>query len=100
MKNINHSESKTRQNNSNGQVKLVMYVLASQMLLLALTVAWFIHMALIAQNGQIIFNEPSSTVLAAEIITLAVIASFSITVFVLQIKSYFNQTSRVATTEV
>ena len=61
-------------------------VLSSQLLLLALAIAWFVHMVLIAMHGKIFFAEPNSLILYGEITATALIALFAVIVFILQWK--------------
>jgi len=61
-------------------------VLSSQLLLLALAIAWFVHMILIAVHGKIFFAEPNSLILYGEITATALIALFAVIVFILQWK--------------
>ena len=61
-------------------------VLSSQLLLLALAIAWCVHMVLIAVHGKIFFAEPNPLILYGEIAATILIALFAITVFVFQWK--------------
>ena len=61
-------------------------VLVAQVLLLGISVGWCLYLGLILNNGEGCFEEPNSTILYAEIIGLAVIIIYSITVFALQWK--------------
>jgi hypothetical protein len=66
-------------------LKFNISILASQMLLVALSVAWGIHTVLIAKHGAIYFVEPNHMILWGEIIATALIAMFGITVLTLQV---------------
>ena len=61
-----------------------MVVLAAQVLLLAMTVAWIVQLTLIAINGRICFEESNHAILYLEIAALAVIGVLFLVVFVLQ----------------
>ena len=61
-------------------------VLISQMLLIALAIAWLIHMVIIAVSGSIYFIENNPFILWGEIAVSALIALFAIYVLVVQIK--------------
>ena len=60
-------------------------VLISQLLLIALAIAWLVHMILIAVNGSIYFIEKNHLILWGEIIVTVLITIFAIRVFTLQI---------------
>ena len=59
-------------------------VLAAQLLLVAMAVAWCVQLTLIAVRGQICFTETNATILYGEIALVALIALFAIAVFALQ----------------
>ena len=61
-------------------------VLISQMLLIALAVAWMIHMFIIAVNGSVYFEESNPLILWGEIVTIAIITLFGIFVLATQIQ--------------
>ena len=71
---------------SSKRMNSVILVLASQLLLLAMAVAWCVHMVLIAKHGKIFFAEPNPVILYGEIAVTALIALFAITIFVSQWK--------------
>jgi hypothetical protein len=58
--------------------------MVSQLLLIAMAVAWVIHMVLIAQHGKVYFIENNPIILYVEIIATIVITVFAIIVFILQ----------------
>jgi membrane protein YdbS with pleckstrin-like domain len=60
----------------------------NQILLIALAIAWIVHIAIIGKYGTVYFEENNPAVLWAEIITLLVIMSFSIYIFILQIRRF------------
>lgn len=62
--------------------------LINQILLIALAIAWIVHIAIIGKYGSVYFEENNPAVLWTEIFTLVVITCFSITVFILQIRRF------------
>jgi len=62
-----------------------MVVLVSQLLLIALAIAWLVHMVIIAVNGSIYFVENNPLILWGEITAIVLITLFAIFVFTLQI---------------
>ena len=60
-------------------------ILTSQLLLIALAIAWLVHMVIIAVNGSIYFVEKNPLILWGEITAIVLITLFGIRVFVLQI---------------
>ncbi len=59
-------------------------VLAAQLLLLAMAVAWCVQLTLIAVRGRICFEETNSAILYGEIAGVVLIAVFALAVFVVQ----------------
>jgi membrane protein implicated in regulation of membrane protease activity len=59
-------------------------VLAAQLLLLAMTVAWCVQLTLIAVRGQICFAETNAAILYGEIVAVVLIGVFAVAVFVMQ----------------
>ena len=59
-------------------------VLAAQLLLLAMAVAWCVQLTLIAVRGQICFEETNAAILYGEIAGMVLIALFAVVVFVIQ----------------
>jgi uncharacterized BrkB/YihY/UPF0761 family membrane protein len=66
------------------RVRFAIVVLVSQLLLIAMAVAWVIHGVLIAQNGQISFIETNPWILYGEIIATVLITLFAVSVFIVQ----------------
>ena len=60
--------------------------MVNQILLIALAIAWIVHIAIVGKYGMVYFEEKNSVVLWAEIITLVVITTFSIFIFMLQVR--------------
>ena len=68
------------------RVRFAVFVLASQLLLIALAVVMLVQMVLIATHGQVRFVEDNPAVLVTEIMLTIVISSFGIAVFVIQVR--------------
>ena len=68
------------------RVKNTALVLVSQMLLVAMAVAWVIHMAIIAAFGSISFVENNKFILWVEILASSATALFGIYVLIAEIK--------------
>ena len=68
------------------RLKFTSIVLVSQMLLIALAVAWLIHMVAIAVYGAVFFTEGDPLILWLEICASLVITLFAIFVLTMQIK--------------
>ncbi len=68
------------------RLKSAIAVLAAQMLLIALAIAWLIQMTLIAVNGSVFFIEGNSAILWTEISASLLITIFAIYVLVRQIQ--------------
>ena len=60
--------------------------IVNQILLIALAIAWIVHIAIISRYGTVYFEENNPVILWAEIITLILIITFSIYIFVLQVR--------------
>jgi len=56
------------------------------MLLIALAIAWLIHMVLIALNGSLYFVENNPYILWAEILAAVLITILAIIVLIMQLK--------------
>ena len=68
------------------RVTFAILVLSAQLLLIALAIAWCVHMVLIAKYGRIYFVEENPAILYGEIAATALIILFAIVVFALQCK--------------
>lgn len=68
------------------RVRFAMLVLAAQLLLIAMAIAWTVHMVLIARYGEIYFVETNPIVLYGEIVATVLITLFAVIVFALQCK--------------
>ena len=67
------------------RLKFTILVLVSQLLLIALALAWAIHMTLIATNGAVYFVETNPLILWIEIIATVLISMFGTAVFAIQV---------------
>jgi len=68
------------------RVRFALVVIGSHILLIALAVAWLIQMLVIARNGSVKFVEYNQTILIVEIVLIALISIFGISVLCMQIK--------------
>ena len=68
------------------RVRFAIVVLASQLLLIAMGIAWVVHMLLITKHGAVYFIEANPIVLYGEITATVLITLFAATVFALQCK--------------
>jgi hypothetical protein len=68
------------------RVRFALVVIGSHILLIALAVAWLIQMLVIARNGSVKFVEYNQTILIIEIVFIAMISIFGISVLFMQIK--------------
>ena len=68
------------------RLKSTSYVLVSQALLIALAIAWLIHMVIIAVNGSVYFVENNAIILWAEITASVLITVFAVFILVVQIQ--------------
>ncbi len=68
------------------RLRLAVIILISQMLLIALAIAWLVHMVLIAVNGSVYFVEDNHFVLFSEIAASALITLFGLWVLALQLQ--------------
>jgi len=59
-------------------------ILAAQLLLIAMAIAWCVQLTLIAVNGQICFGETNPAILYGEIAATVLVAMFAAVVFVVQ----------------
>jgi hypothetical protein len=68
------------------RVRFAIFVLASQLLLIALGVLMLIQMILVATRGQVAFVESNQAILLTEILLTVLITSFGVSVFVIQLR--------------
>ena len=68
------------------RLKFTAVVLVSQMLLIALAIAWLVHMIVIAAYGAVYFIERDPLILWIEISASLVITLFAVFVLTMQIR--------------
>ena len=68
------------------RLKFTTIVLVSQMLLIALAIAWLVHMIVIAVYGAVYFIEREPLILWIEISASALITFFAVFVLTIQIR--------------
>jgi putative effector of murein hydrolase LrgA (UPF0299 family) len=69
----------------NRRLKFATVVIISQLLLIALGIAWVVHMVLIWKNGAVQFIEENPVILLAEIAVTTLITLFAVAVLAIQI---------------
>ena len=70
----------------NRRLKFAIIVIISQLLLIALGIAWVVHMVLIWKNGVVYFVEENPLILLAEIVMTILITLFAVAVLAVQIR--------------
>lgn len=68
------------------RLRFALIVLISQLLLIALALAWAVHMIIVAANGRVFFVEDNPVVLWLEISVTVLICLFGIAVFAMQLR--------------
>ena len=68
------------------RLRFAIIVLVSQLLLIALALAWAVHMIIIAAKGRVYFVENNPVVLWLEIIVTILIFVFGTAVFAMQLR--------------
>jgi uncharacterized membrane protein YbhN (UPF0104 family) len=68
------------------RLRLAVIILISQMLLIALSISWLVHMTLVAVNGSVYFVENNRFVLFSEIGASILITLFGLLVLALQLQ--------------
>lgn len=66
------------------RVRFALVVLTAQLLLVAMAIAWCVHMVLIARHGEVYFVEANPFILYGEIVATVLITLFAVVVFVIQ----------------
>jgi heme/copper-type cytochrome/quinol oxidase subunit 2 len=61
-----------------------MVVLAAQLLLIAMSIAWCVQLTLIAVRGEICLTETNAGILYGEIAATVLVVIFAVVVFVMQ----------------
>jgi ABC-type nickel/cobalt efflux system permease component RcnA len=68
------------------RLRFAIVVIVSQLLMIAMAVAWTVHMVIIAANGSVYFEEPNTAVLWLEIAMTVSISIFGAVVLVAQLR--------------
>jgi hypothetical protein len=68
------------------RVRFALVILASQILLIALSITWIVQMIIIAIDGSVMFIELNEAILLSEIILSILICLFAIGVFTIQVR--------------
>ena len=68
------------------RIRFTVVVLISQLLLIALALAWAVHMIIIAIYGKVYFVEDNPIILWLEIAVTIIICIFGISVFIAQLR--------------
>ena len=66
-------------------MRFAIVILVSQLLLIAMAIAWVVHMVIIAVNGSAYFVETNPIILWGEIAATVLITLFAVGVFAIQI---------------
>ena len=70
-------------------------VMASQILLIGLALAWGIHTALLISHGSVRFVEPNQLILWYEIVSTAAIALYGMTMLIVYLFAFRRRTDVV-----
>jgi uncharacterized BrkB/YihY/UPF0761 family membrane protein len=68
------------------RLRFSLFILVSQILLIALAISWLVHMGIIAVSGSVYFVENNPLILWSEISISVLITVFAITILVMQIQ--------------
>lgn len=68
------------------RLRFAVLVVISQLLLIALAIAWLIHMLIIAVNGAVYFIESNPLILWIEVTATILVILFAVSVFIVQLK--------------
>jgi hypothetical protein len=68
-------------------LRLSISVLVSQILVIGLSVAWFVHAIIVKTNRTVYFVEPNQAILYLEIFSTMLIALYGIVFLFLQLKA-------------
>lgn len=68
------------------RLRFAVLVVISQLMLIALAVAWLVHMIIIAVNGTVYFVERNPVILWIEIAATMMIILFATVVFITQVR--------------
>lgn len=68
------------------RLRFTVAILAAQVLLMAMAIAWCVQLVAIAIHGQVCFGEPHAVILYGEIAAVVVVAIFAAVVFIVQLR--------------
>ncbi len=68
------------------RLRFSLYILVSQILLVALAISWLVHMGIIAVSGSVFFVENNPVILWIEISVSILITLFAVTILIMQIQ--------------
>ena len=68
------------------RLRFTMAILAAQVLLMAMAIAWCVQLVAIAIHGQVCFGEPHAVILYGEIAAVVLVAIFAAVVFMVQLR--------------
>ena len=68
------------------RLRFSLYIVISQILLVALAISWLVHMTIIAISGSVYFVENNPWILWAEISVSILITVFAIFILIMQIQ--------------
>jgi hypothetical protein len=71
--------------NPTRRIRFALVILISQLLLIGLSLAWAIHMIIIAARGSVFFVENNLFILWLEILITILICLFGVIVFIMQL---------------
>lgn len=87
VKNIEVNQTKPHDPRYKRRLRFSIVIIVSQMLLIALSVAWGIYLTLISLNGgSIVSSETNRFILYGEIIATGLIVVFAVTVVFIELK--------------
>jgi membrane protein implicated in regulation of membrane protease activity len=68
------------------RLRFTMAILAAQVLLMAMAIAWCVQLVAIAIHGRVCFGEPHAVILYGEIAAVVLVAVFAAVVFMVQLR--------------
>ena len=68
------------------RLRFTVAILAAQVLLMAMAIAWCVQLVAIAIHGQVSFGEPHAVILYGEIAAVVLVAIFAAVVFIVQLR--------------
>ncbi len=68
------------------RLRFTLALLAAQVLLMAMAVAWCVQLVAIAIHGRVCFGEPRAVILYGEIAAVVLVTIFAAVVFIVQLR--------------